>query len=66
MNIVIKHFFDLQDNLHEYHEGDTYPREGHKVTDARIAELAGARNNLGEPLIEVKQTPRKPKKAEAE
>ena len=61
---VIKHFFDLQDNRYEYNVGDTYPRKGYKATDARIAELAGKRNNLGEALIEVEQPKEdaKPKK----
>ena len=36
---VIKYFTDLQDNNREYHAGDIYPRNGLKVTKARIEEL---------------------------
>lgn len=61
---VIKSFFDLQDNNYEYKVGDKYPRKGYKATDARIAELAGDKNKLGEALIEVEQPKEdaKPKK----
>lgn len=52
---VIKEFFDLQDGCYQYKEGDTYPRKGYKATDARIAELAGNKNKLGEALIAVEQ-----------
>lgn len=48
---VIKFFTDLHDNSYAYNEGDTYPREGVKVTDERIAELSGSNNLQGEPLI---------------
>ena len=61
---VIKEFYDLQDGCYQYKEGDTYPRKGYKATDARIAELAGNKNKLGESLIEVEQPKEdvKPKK----
>lgn len=61
---VIKEFYDLQDGCYQYKEGDTYPRKGYKATDARIAELAGNNNKLGEALIEVEQPKEdvKPKK----
>ena len=61
---VVKEFYDLQDGCYQYKEGDTYPRKGYKATDARIAELAGNKNRLGEPLIEVEQPKEdvKPKK----
>lgn len=61
---VVKQFFDLQDGGYAYKVGDEFPRKGHNVTDARIAELAGAKNKVGAVLIEVelpKQEP-KPKK----
>lgn len=58
---VIKQFFDLQDKCYEYKVGDTYPRKGHKATDARIAELAGNKNKLGVALIEVEQPKEDPK-----
>ena len=48
---VIKHFIDLQDNRHDYKEGDTFPREGKKVSKKRIAELASDKNRRGIPLI---------------
>lgn len=50
---VIKHFIDLHDNDHKYDIGDTYPREGIEVSEARAAELAGSGNKQGEPLIEL-------------
>ena len=61
---VIKGFYDLQDGCYQYKEGDTYPRKGYKATDARIAELAGDKNKLGEALIDVEQPKEdaKPKK----
>lgn len=49
---VIKYFTDLHDADHEYHPGDTFPRKGVKVTNARIEELAGEKNKQGMPLIE--------------
>lgn len=48
---VIKLFADLQDNEHIYNVGDTFPRDGIKVTDERIAELSGCDNKRGVPLI---------------
>ena len=36
---VIKLFADLQDNNHVYEVGDIFPREGLKVSEARLAEL---------------------------
>ena len=48
---VIHFFTDLQDNNHAYNVGDTFPRSGMKVTEARLAELAGSNNKQGKPLI---------------
>lgn len=57
---VIKFFTDLHDNNYPYGVGDTYPRQGLTVTEARIAELAGSNNKQGQPLIElVKEAPAK-------
>ena len=58
---VIKFFHDLEDKketksgivYHAYNVGDTYPREGSKPSEERIAELAGSENKRGEPLIEL-------------
>ncbi len=58
---VIKQFFDLQDGNYEYNVGDLYPRKGYTATDARIAELAGDKNKIGEALIEVEQSEEEPK-----
>jgi hypothetical protein len=59
---VIKYFTDLQDKNYAYNVGDTFPRRGVKVTDARIKELSGKQNKQGVPLIkEVKQTKKKGK-----
>ena len=49
---VIKHFTDLQDNRYAYHEGDTFPREGLKVSAERLAELSSDKNKRKTPLIE--------------
>ena len=48
---VLKHFVDLTDNNHEYHTGDTFPRDGLKVTKARFTELSTDKNRRGFPLI---------------
>lgn len=55
---VIKHFTDLQDKNYPYNVGDVYPREGHKVTEERLAELAGNENKQGVPLIELVEEPK--------
>lgn len=49
---VIKYFMDLQDENHPYNVGDVFPRKGLKVSEDRIAELAGSENKQGVPLIE--------------
>ena len=49
---VIKHFTDLHDENYPYSVGDTFPRLGVNVTDARIQELSGCENKQGMPLIE--------------
>ena len=49
---VIAYFTDLQDDGHEYHAGDTFPRSGLAVTDERIAELSSANNKRGKALIQ--------------
>ncbi len=57
---VRKYFTDLHDNNYPYGVGDTYPRQGLTVTEARIAELAGSNNKQGQPLIElVEEAPAK-------
>lgn len=54
---VIKHFTDLKDNNHAYHEGDTFPREGHSVTPERLEELSTDKNRRGIPVIELIEEP---------
>jgi len=49
---VIKAFTDLQDNNHRYHTGDTFPRDGVKVSKSRLEELLSNRNRRHEPMIE--------------
>lgn len=49
---VIENFTDLQDFNHPYKVGDTFPRLGMKVSDARISELSGNKNKRKKPLIE--------------
>lgn len=60
---VIKFFFDLTDSAHEYHEGDSYPRKGLAVSDARIRELLSGKNRLRTPLIEEVKVAKKKKGA---
>ena len=50
---VIKFFTDLQDNNYAYNVGDEYPRQGLKVSDARIKELSGSHNKQHTPLIAI-------------
>lgn len=61
---VVKAFADLQDKEHLYGVGDEYPRAGLEVSKNRIAELEGANNLQGVPLIEKVVQKRKSKKAE--
>ena len=48
---VIEFFTDLHDNDYPYNVGDEFPREGVRVADSRIQELAGFNNKRGIPLI---------------
>lgn len=70
---VIKSFTDAQDDMHVYLAGDTYPREGLKVSEERVAELSSKANRRGEVLIvavdvpeKAKIQPQKAKKAKAD
>lgn len=58
---VVEFFHDLRDGGHAYKPGDTFPREGVKASDDRLAELSGTNNARGVKLIE-KVTERKRKK----
>lgn len=64
---VTTYFIDLQDGEHPYHVGDAFPREGHTVSENRIAELSGNKNKRKMPLIEEvpepTKEPAKPKEA---
>lgn len=48
---VIHYFTDLQDFNHPYNEGDTFPRDGLKVSEERLKELSGSKNKQNKPLI---------------
>lgn len=48
---VIHFFTDLQDFSHAYKVGDSFPRPGMKVDEARLKELSGSKNKQGKPLI---------------
>ena len=52
---VIHRFTDLQDFNHLYNVGDLFPRIGMKVSQSRIDELAGSKNKLKTPLIELEK-----------
>lgn len=41
---VIRYFIDAQDDDYAYREGDTYPRDGLNVSDARIRDLLSGNN----------------------
>lgn len=49
---VIKHFTDLQDDNHEYNEGDVFPRSGKQVSKERLTELSNTSNRQRKALIE--------------
>lgn len=49
---VIKYFTDLQDDNHEYNEGDVFPRSGKQVSKERLTELSNTSNRQGKALIE--------------
>ena len=65
MHKVIKCFTDLHDNDYPYTVGDTYPRKGLKVSEGRLAELAGSDNKQGQPLIELVEEATPTKRAAA-
>lgn len=48
---VTEYFEDIADNRHAYHKGDTFPREGVTVSEARFAELSSDRNKRKRPVI---------------
>lgn len=50
---VLEYFTDLQDENYEYHEGDTFPRDGLIVPKKRLNELAGNKNKRKRPVIEL-------------
>lgn len=45
-------FTDLQDNSYKYQAGDTFPREGLKVSKKRLEELLTDKNRRHKPVIE--------------
>lgn len=49
---VLEDFSDKQDGRRPYKAGDTYPREGLDPSPQRVAELLGADNARGRPVIE--------------
>lgn len=60
--IAVTDFVDLQDSNYLYHAGDKFPRKGAVVDEARIAELSGANNKLGRPVIGEPEETVQPKK----
>lgn len=51
MYTVTEYFEDIADNRHKYYVGDTYPRNGVTVSEARLAELSSDRNKRKRPVI---------------
>ena len=41
---VVEYFEDLQDDMYPYKKGDTYPRKGLEVSEARIKQLSTTNN----------------------
>ena len=63
---VKKRFYDLKES-HAYSVGDTFPHNGVKVDEARLAELASEKNRLGVPLIvEVEENQKKTRKKKSD
>jgi len=61
--VVIEAFTDLQDNNWQYGVGDEFPHTNADVSQARIEELATAKNLRGIPLIKsVEAEAEKPRK----
>ena len=60
-------FFDKDDNAHEYHPGDEYPRDGYVPSKERLADLLSGNNSTGKPMIsgEEPEKEEKPKKKTA-
>lgn len=52
MHRVIVDFYDMQDELHAYSAGDSFPRDGLEVSAERLAYLASDKTRLGVPVIE--------------
>lgn len=48
---VIRYFIDLEDNNHAYHVGDTFPRDGKKVSVERINALLSGDNKRKAKMI---------------
>lgn len=61
----VKHLFTDREDGHVYRPGDVFPSGKRKVSEDRIAELAGDRNALGKPLILRIETKAKKKAGEA-
>ena len=53
---ALVYFTDKQDKNHEYHEGDTFPRDGLKVSEERLKALSTTANRRKMPVIvEIKE-----------
>lgn len=48
---VLLDFYDIQDGMFLYSEGNTYPREGVKPTQKRITLLLSDKNAANRPVI---------------
>lgn len=53
-------FYDLTDGNRRYGAGEDFPRPGLDVSADRLAELSGAGNRLGRPVIEAVEAPARP------
>ena len=59
--VVVKFFTDLQDAGFPYKVGDTFPRNGLTVDDARLNELCTSKNRQKRPLIKFVPDPEEAK-----
>ena len=61
---VLEAFYDLQDGNHAYEPGDTFPRDGVKVSGVRLDALSSTNNARGMKLIEKVEPKKRTKKTE--
>ena len=61
-SMSIMSWVDMTDG-HEYRVGDPFPHDGREIPDERLGELASEKNQIGSPVIIVKEVEEPKKKA---